>query len=118
MTAEQPLLVQVGDIITQGHGDYSRTAIIAWTNRDHPQPVDAIWLVPPVGDGQFTGTAATEDFMTYLGWLNPTDEEIEAAGDNEHEARDGHTWQINAPGYRHVTHEWWNTFRHPEGNPE
>lgn len=127
------LLVQVGDIITNGPGDYSTVVLIAWTNRGYipgakdaqgtPQeapsakatPVDAICLIPPLGDGQFTGTAMLPEFMTYLGWLSPTDAEVEAADENDDDyaAREGHTWQVNIPGYHHVSHNWWQTFRHP-----
>lgn len=128
-----PLRVQVGDIITRGSGDYSTTVLIAWTNRsytpgaldaqgtdqEHPAaratPVDAICLVAPVGEGQFAGSAMRPEFLRYLGWIRPTDEEIDAAcaADDDFAAREGHTWEVTVPGYRHATHDWWDTFRFP-----
>ncbi|OZE77190.1 hypothetical protein CH305_18305 [Rhodococcus sp. 15-649-2-2] len=125
------LRVQVGDVIRQGRGDYSQTVIIVWTNRSYvpgattatatefeapaerAHPADAICLAPPVGDGQFMGTALLPSFMTYLGFLNYTDDEQTAAdeADDEYAARDGHTWEVNLPGYEHVATPWWETFR-------
>lgn len=125
------LRVQVGDVIRQGTGDYSTTVLIAWTNRSYvpgatdatateherpsekAHPVDAICLVAPVGDGQFMGIAMDPHFMTYLGWLRFTEEETDAAdeADDAHTAREGHTWEINASGYAHVTTPWWEKFR-------
>lgn len=131
--ADARLQVQVGDVITCGTGDYSTTVVIAWTNRrytpgatdaqgtefEQPSsratPVDAICLVAPKGDGQFAGTAMRPEFLRYLGWVRPTDEEIATADEagDDHAAREGHTWEVTVPGYQHVKHPWWDTFRHP-----
>lgn len=145
-TADKDLLVQVGDVIVAGHGDQSNVVTIAWTNRAYTPgardaqgtpheapssratPVDAICLLAPRGDGQFNGTAMRQDFLTYLGFLEFTESEIdaaEAAGD-EFTARDGHTWRVNVPGYRHVDPMWWATFMrgavkaadHPDARPQ
>lgn len=115
-TPEPSLLVQVGDVIIRGRGDHAMVVMIIWTSRsDQTTPVDALCLVPPVGDGQFMGTAMLPSFMTYLGWLRPTEAEVDAAiaADDDFAAREGHTWQINQPGYRHVSHQWWECFRQP-----
>ena len=129
--AETKLRVQVGDVIRRGTGDYSQTVVIVWTNRSYvpgatdatateyevpssrAHPVDAICLVPPVGDGHFMGTAMLPKFMTYLGFLRFTNDEQDAAdvADDDFAARDGHTWEVNLPGYKHVTTPWWEVFR-------
>ena len=95
------LHVQVGDFIASGSGDCTTLVAIVWTNRHYEPsnrdtPVDAVCLVAPVGDGQFAGTAMTPDFLTYLGWVTPTDEEFEL------DVREGHTWAVNGTGWRRV----------------
>lgn len=130
-TPGEPLLVQVGDLIATGSGDNTSVVMIVWTNRSYvpgardalntPQeapssratPADAICLVPPRGDGQFMGTAMLPTFMTYLGWLTFSDVEVDAAdkAGDAFAAREGHTWRVEVPGYRHVDHDWWTTFR-------
>lgn len=130
-TAGEQLLVQVGDLIATGSGDNTSFVMIVWTNRSYvpgardalntPQeapssratPADAICLLPPRGDGQFMGTAMLPSFMTYLGWQTFSDDEMDAAdaADNEFAAREGHTWRVEVPGYRHIKHDWWGTFR-------
>lgn len=130
-TAGEPLLVQVGDIIATGSGDFMTVVMIVWTNRSYTPgaldaqgtaseapsaratPVDAVCLVPPRGDGQFMGTAMLPTFMTYLGWLTFSEGEVDAAdkAGDAFAAREGHTWRVEVPGYRHVDHDWWTTFR-------
>lgn len=127
----EPVLVQVGDLVATGYGDQTRVVLIAWTNRSYipgaldaagtafeapstkATPVDAICLLAPIGDGQFAGTAMAGDFMTYIGSLTFSDEQIDAAcaADDDFAAREGHTWRIEVSGYRHLEHPWWQTFR-------
>lgn len=122
---ESGLLVQAGDVIAKGSGRNTWVVLIAWTNRSYnpgatdPQkqtPVDAIWLVPPVGYGNHTGSALQSSFLSYQGWLTFSDDHIDQAiaeGD-DFAAREGHTWKVNVDGYRHVTHPWWEHFRNQE----
>lgn len=127
------LLVMVGDVIQHSTGDQTTAVLIAWTNRSYTPgardaagtdlerpsaratPVDAIVLVAPVGDDQFAGTATVPGFLEYQGWITPTDTEIDRAIDldPDHDllAREGHMWAVTHPGYRHVTHDWWEMFR-------
>ena len=127
-TSDGHLLVQVGDVIMRGAGDQAQIVVIAWTNRSYvpgaidaqgtpyqapsarATPVDAVLLVPPGGDGQFSGTALRPEIMTYLGYLHYSDEETEAAGDDDYAAREGHTWRMRDTGWRHLEN-WWAILR-------
>ena len=80
------LLVQVGDIIACG----TTVVLIAWTNREGI-PVDAIVLSAPDATGNVQGTALNPDFLTYLGWLEDSDDDYV-----------GNTWKVNRPGFKHV----------------
>ena len=94
--------------------------MIVWTNRAYQlghedgykaTPVDAVCI--DHYDGQMIGTALLPHFLTYLGILEYSDEEKDSAQD-EYSYRDGHTWEVNVPGYRRATHNWWETFEKGE----
>lgn len=125
---EERLRVQVGDLIASGSGDHTQVLLICWTNRpsdlegwqrvfpsgdssvfssSNPTPVDAVILLPKRGDGAYAGHAMSEQFLNYVGWLTYTDSDDQ----DEFTNREGHTWEVTVPGYRHVTHDWWTAFR-------
>ncbi|AWN04076.1 hypothetical protein PBI_PEREGRIN_251 [Rhodococcus phage Peregrin] len=115
------LLVQVGDVIRKGRGDFSYTAMICWLsdkqwNWGDVAPGVAISICPARGDGHFTGSAHSAGFLTYLGFFRYSEEfldQLEAQGeyDDDYMYREGHTWKVNAEGWDYVREPWWETFR-------
>lgn len=111
--SDDRLRVQVGDLITKGHGDEASIVLISWTRRPYhfDPPVDAVTVISPVGYDHEDGFAAPASFMDYLGSIDYTDDEIDAAVESgdDFAARSGHTWAVNEPGWSHMGTSWRET---------
>jgi len=96
------ILITVGDVIQRGRQRGSETAMLCWTG-EKAEDAQLICLVPPVGDGQWAGTAMRRDAVEYLGWLPETADRDE-----------GHYWRPKdgpAGRWRRVDGPWWDVFR-------
>ncbi|MGW5519095.1 hypothetical protein [Nocardia africana] len=108
------IIVGLGDMVAEGHGDSMWVAIVAWVGGAISE-ASLVVVVPPVGFGPEMGVAFRRGFR-YLGWISDfTIEELDTLPDevieNAPEQVGAHAFALDASRWRKFEAPYWEWFR-------